>query len=360
MREFYATYQKQIVKYSILIGYVLFIFLFVKYLFAYTVPFVLGFVVSLILSPVADFLQSVVKRLSSGKIFLSRGIASITSILLLILVFSFLGTHIVTRAINQGKQLMLNAPEYLEQARVRVRELNEHYNDLYELIPVEFREITETTSDSFWTSVTEILASTIKDGTVNTVVVLPQILATLLLTLIASFFFVKDRDLIRETLQKRTPKFISNGMNSISRGMSSALIGYVRAQLTLMSITGVIAIVGLTVIGYPYSLFIGILIACVDALPILGSGFILWPWAFYSLILGNYTRAISLLAIYGVITISRQSFEPKILGKQIGVHPLLTLMSIYIGLNVFGILGFLIGPVILVSSKVILEGVGKH
>jgi len=126
-----------------------------------------------------------------------------------------------------------------------------------------------------------------------------------------------------------------------------------------MSITSCIIIIGLVIIQYPYALFVGLLTAVIDALPIFGSGLVLWPWAALNFIKGNYATGAGLLLIYGVVFITRQSLEPRILGSQIGIHPLLTLMSMYIGLKLFGFIGIILGPAIVIVIKAVYQSQSK-
>jgi predicted PurR-regulated permease PerM len=93
----------------------------------------------------------------------------------------------------------------------------------------------------------------------------------------------------------------------------------------------------------------------VDALPVFGSGAFFWPWALYSIIVGNYKMAMGLAIINILVLITRQMLEPRIIGSQIGLHPVATLMSIFIGLKVFGLFGFIIGPIILVTIKALQD-----
>ncbi len=94
-----------------------------------------------------------------------------------------------------------------------------------------------------------------------------------------------------------------------------------------------------------------IVIGVVDALPILGTGAVIIPWAVINIIMKHYSLAAALLVLYGVIVVTRQIIEPKIMGKNIGLHPLATLISLYIGMRIFGIIGILIGPLTLIVIK---------
>ena len=105
----------------------------------------------------------------------------------------------------------------------------------------------------------------------------------------------------------------------------------------------------------PYALLLGLLFAVLDFLPILGPALVLLPWALVSVLMGNMHQAIGLLIIWGILTISRQVLQPKILGTQMGAHPLASLMSIYIGFRIFGLLGLIIGPTLLMIIIAILN-----
>ena len=119
---------------------------------------------------------------------------------------------------------------------------------------------------------------------------------------------------------------------------------------TLMSVVFLILSVTLTIIHVKYSFLIALGIAFVDALPILGSGTVLIPWSLGSLIGGNYRMAISLIVIYLIIILTRQLLEPKVLSTQIGLHPLATLLAMYVGLNLVGVLGMILGPVLVLIT----------
>ena len=105
----------------------------------------------------------------------------------------------------------------------------------------------------------------------------------------------------------------------------------------------------------PYALLLSVAIAIIDALPFFGSGFILWPGALLQFISGNTALGIGYLAIYAIVQVVRQLMQPKILGAQIGMHPLLTLFSMYFGYTCIGFWGLILGPVVAVILRTILS-----
>jgi sporulation integral membrane protein YtvI len=176
-----------------------------------------------------------------------------------------------------------------------------------------------------------------------------------LLSIISAFFFIKDNRQIYRSFVNLTPGWLSENVSLIKKSLLSALGGYYRAQILIGCIVGTMCMTGLAILRYPYALFLGFIIIVLDTLPMVGCGAVFWPWIVMSMITGDYARAVGLLVIYSIVFVTRQMIEPRILGKQIGVHPLLTLMSMYIGLKVFGVLGVIIGPIIITTVKVILD-----
>jgi sporulation integral membrane protein YtvI len=177
---------------------------------------------------------------------------------------------------------------------------------------------------------------------------LPNILIFTIVLVMGTYFMSSDKENISKNLRKLIPGGAKSTLSEFKKDMSLALVGYIRAQLILMTITFFELTVGFTIIGgevASYALLLGICIAIIDALPILGAGAILIPWGLYSLAAGNVRVGVSLLILYGICMLVRQILEPRIVGKQIGLHPLLTLMAMYAGLRIFGILGMILGPV---------------
>lgn len=138
---------------------------------------------------------------------------------------------------------------------------------------------------------------------------------------------------------------------NFKKNLLNALIGFLKAQLILLTITFTESLIGLNIIGIKYAFIISVFVALVDILPILGTGSVYVPWAIISIIAGKYRLGISLLVLYGIIVTIRYMIEPKIVGQQLGIHPLITLMSMYVGIRLMGAVGVLVGPTIAVTIK---------
>jgi len=118
-----------------------------------------------------------------------------------------------------------------------------------------------------------------------------------------------------------------------------------------LSVTFIESFIGLTFIGVDYAFTLAIIIALLDILPVLGTGGIYVPWAIANFVMGNYRLGVALLVIYGIITVVRYMIEPKVVGQQLGIHPVLTLMSMFAGMKLIGAAGLILGPTTVVALK---------
>jgi sporulation integral membrane protein YtvI len=188
---------------------------------------------------------------------------------------------------------------------------------------------------------------------------IPLLLINVFLCLLSAFFFTKDKKLIGESIMKTMPEWLKTRLRTVQKGFLTAIGGYARAQLTIMSVVASVSILGLSILNAPYPFTMGMVAAMCDMLPMIGTGLIFLPWALFSLISGNYALALGLAIVNVVCFVTRQILEPKVLGQQIGLHPLIVLLGIYVGLKVFGVVGLFLGPVLMVIAKLILQNSSK-
>jgi sporulation integral membrane protein YtvI len=147
------------------------------------------------------------------------------------------------------------------------------------------------------------------------------------------------------------PEGWRNKIRTMKEDLFAALVGFIKAQSILISVTFIELLIGYSLIGVKYVFSLALITAVVDALPVLGTGTILIPAAAINLIMGNVPKALAFIALYIVILIVRQFLEPKVVAQSLGLHPLVTLISIYVGLQLFGIIGLFLGPIIVVIIK---------
>lgn len=177
---------------------------------------------------------------------------------------------------------------------------------------------------------------------------LPYLLTVIVFITLATFFISLDWPRIRNSSVRLLPKQIHQTASTVARDLRRALFGFIRAQLTLVSITGSIMLIGLLILQVEYAFTIALLTLFVDLLPYLGVGSVMVPWLIYTIIVGNFKLAIGLLIIYIIILVVRQILEPKLVASNIGLDPLLTLIALFVGLRLFGVFGLILGPVVTV------------
>ena len=169
----------------------------------------------------------------------------------------------------------------------------------------------------------------------------------LVVFMMASYFITGDYPRLRFEITDRVPAMTRDFCRSVKDIFMSAFGGYVKSQLILSA--GVFAILsaGFFLMGQPYGLLLAFGLAVLDFIPIIGSGTVMVPWAVLDMILGQYGEAAALMAVWGLIALFRQFAEPKILGDQTGLSPILSLVGIYVGMQAGGVLGMVVGPLLL-------------
>jgi len=176
--------------------------------------------------------------------------------------------------------------------------------------------------------------------------------ALIVIILVVAILLVKDLDRYRERFRACA---FAPVLLPIADRLRYSAIAYLRTQGIIMLITAVLCTLGLVLIKNPYALLLGLTIALLDALPVLGSGMILLPWSIVLFFRNDYMSGAILLTVFVLCVILREFLEPKLLGKGIGISPLYTLISMYLGIRIFGVAGFILGPIGLVIIKSLYE-----
>ncbi len=185
----------------------------------------------------------------------------------------------------------------------------------------------------------------------------PSFVVKLIITVVATFFMSIDYDRIIGFILQVLPDTGRNLYRKIKDHTVNIIFIYIKSYTLLWFMTFVELSIGLLVLRIPYAILIALAIAIFDILPVLGTGGILIPWAFIAGALGNYRMAVGISILYLAVTVIRNTVEPRIVGKQIGIHALAALIAMFIGLKLFGIIG-LIGLPVALSILVNLEKSG--
>lgn len=341
------------------------IYVFLKYLFWVTAPFLLSFFFAIILQrPIRWFDKKTDKKYHT--FFSIMLIILVVAIILVPLIFLF--SALATKIVEFVKYLIglaSDIPTLLTTLETKLLDFGKFlpegiYKTYSTTLTGWFDNLLADTSTVIsnidMSKITSGISSGIS-GVYGVVKNVPSFLIGLVIGIIAWIFFTKDYDRIVKFIQMQFPKGKKNLLVEIKQVFSKTIMKMVRAYCLIMFITfmelvlgfGIMRLIG--IMENNYFVFIAIGIAIFDILPVAGSGGILIPWALFSFIMGSYQQGIGLLVIYVVISVIRQYIEPKIVGDSLGVHPLITLMGLYFGLKFFGFLGMFVVPLTVMTLK---------
>ncbi|MDR1533253.1 MAG: sporulation integral membrane protein YtvI [Clostridiales bacterium] len=347
MLKFYEENKRRINKLLTAILFAAVAYIFVKYIFRYVAPFVFGLIFSMMFEPLVSVLDKKWK--------IKRGITALLCIICILVLAGVLGAGAVSRIVREARGFAGAIPAYVSEVSLTLSDFFSRFTLFSDMFALEWNMDISGISEQIVQGIASAAGSLAKDASVTVVTRTPVVLLNVLMCLLSTFFFINDKPQLRAWFGKNMPDKLLSAYQLVKKTLFHALGAYLRTMSIMFSVIATINIVGLIVLRYPYALLMGLMIALLDALPVFGSGAVLWPWALISLIRGDYSFALGLIIIYGINFVTRHALEPRIMSEQIGLHPLITLLSVYVGLSLFGAAGVIAGPVIALILKAYLK-----
>lgn len=306
-------------------------------------PFIAAWFIALLLQPI-------VKR-AAKKTGWSGKAAGILVFFLIITLFGAIIFLIFKRLYNEVRSLSIY--------------IGENYEDIASKVASFVKGITERfhgSDSSESTYIYDMLTRTVRSSLSGLTVkmtdavgaflgALPYFFFSLVIFVMACFYFCADFDKINKALISLLPKRFAPRRKEFQERVLSGALKYIKAYVILFLITFVALMIGFIIIGEKYATLLAAVVALLDILPVIGVGTVLIPWVIVLFALGQVKKAIILLVVCIIVMIGRQILEPHIVGSQLGVHPLLTLVAVFAGYKLFGLLGFVVGPIALVVIK---------
>lgn len=319
-----------------------------RYLLPLILPFVIAYFLAWIIRPVTELLYI--------KFGIPRILGGTLALLLLVIVFGISICLLINILIKQSIEFIKNIPIYLDVMADRLEEFCKHWDKFMGLSDGTMRAMMD---DNITQTINKVKSNIMPQLTEHSIGIGIKVIAffgVLLIIFVAAVLIAKDLPDFQKRLENNA---LYQDIHKVTEKLSEAGIAYLRCQLIIMSIVAVICFLGLTLIKNDYAVLIGVGIGIMDALPILGSGLILVPWAIITLINGKIFEAAILITTFLVCQIIREVLEPKLIGNQIGIKPIFTLIAIYMGVKLFSFAGFFLGPIglviIITIYKVIME-----
>ena len=316
-----------------------------KYLLPLLFPFLLGALLALAAEPMVGFLcrRLHMPRVVSTAISVSMAFCFLAMLLLMLCAF----------ALRQLKNLAGILPDLETAARTGLALVQTRLLDLAARAPKGIRPLLEDNVRTLLADSGNLLGKLTAWllGLAGSILAhVPDSALGLGTAILSAFLISAKLPQIRKWLLRRIPRQQLRSALESARRMRKVLGRWLLAQGKLMSITFAIVAAGLTLLRIPSGMLWAVLVALVDALPILGTGTVLVPWSVVCFLQGDTPRALGILGIYITAALIRSMLEPKLLGKHLGLDPLVTLIALYIGYRLWGVGGMILAPLLTVAA----------
>lgn len=317
-------------------------------------PFLLAMLFAMALEPLVRLLTRGLRRLR-----FPRWLATALGMVLLFGVLG-VGTYALARRMVQELiSLAYATPGFVRWfTATAVPALQGLYRQYSDVLPATVMNVINNGLSALGDSLISLagsLSASLTSGAVRFTTSIPGILLSVVLTIMGTYYMTADRERILAFFRRTFPTDVQAHGNMLKRKLFRALFGQVKSQLTVSLIITTFLVLSFVLYGVRYGLLLGVLIGVGDALPVIGAGLFLIPWAIVNLLLGQYAMGAFLAAVYVGTIVIRQISEPRIVGANLGLYPLATMVAIYAGYRLFGFLGLLGGPILLNLLKVVLE-----
>lgn len=324
---------------------IIFVYFGFQYVLPLFIPFVLAYCISAGLLPLVYFLN---RKFRVPKLF--------GGVLTLGIVGTGIGWalfYILDILLKQVVILLKNMPIYLSILSNYLDKLCEGFDKFLGIKLGTMQSFIYSNFDGVLVVIKDKIMPVITTRSINLLIGIVGFVGILLITLVSILLLLKDDEQYKLSFKQ---SIFYSEIHIVTSKLSQMGLAYLRTQGIMFLLISVVCTAGMLIIGNKYALLIGIAIGIFDAFPILGSGLILIPWGIIALFSKDIFTAAIVFTVYLICQISRQFLEPRLLGNRIGIKPVFTLMSMYAGIRLFGIVGVLLGPI----SLVILHTVFKE
>lgn len=319
-------------------------YLMIRFVLPLFTPFLVALFIAILIDPIVSFLE---RRLR-----MPRAIAVLIVLAALGVVLGLLVAVGVSEISREIDQLSRNIGGLSKSFTRIVDDLTDSAAHFFEELPQPVLDIigaNEGRAVEFIESVVAGLAGLLRR--------LPQLTLTFVISVVATFFVSRDFYSASARAAAALPKAWRKQFGRIRGEMLAAFIGFLRARFVLLSVTAAITILGLSVMRVNYAWLLGLACGALDILPLIGPSALFLPWALYHVLAGNIGYAVGLIAVLAISSTVRQVAEARVMGRNLDLHPLVALVSVYVGVQLFGLSGFIMGPLAVIFMKAILHSV---
>jgi sporulation integral membrane protein YtvI len=307
-----------------------------------SLPIIIAFITALFLEPVVKLLQL--------KFKMNQRFAILIVFIGFLLFLGLSGYFITTKVISEAIKIIQNTPLYITEISNEWLNAEEKFATAAKDLPKEVVEEISKQIQGFLDKIKADLVAYLNIDNVKAILTnIPNYLVSFIVYLIALFLFLIDLPRLREGLYNHLTEKTTDKVNFMGSRLSYVIFGFIKAQFLVSVIIFIVSLIGLLFITPEVALIMAFLIWLIDFIPIIGSIIILGPWALFHFLTGDLALGAQLAVLAALLLIIRRTIEPKVMGSQIGLSPLSTLIAMYLGVKLLGIFGFIIGPIILIA-----------
>ena len=332
-------------KVAVILGLILGIYMLIQYLFPFILPFLLGGFLALAADPMVRFF--------SDRLHFPRGLAAILGVFMTFALLAMVLVVLCALLLRQLQTLSGILPDMEQTIRTGMSTLSGWLLNLANQAPAALQEPLTNNVNHFFSSSSALLERAtgyllhLASGILSQ---LPNGAFAFGTGLISSFMISAKLPKIRNALAAQLPEDKVQPYLESLKSLKNALFGWLKAQVKLSGVSCGLLTLGFLLMRIPYGPLWAFLVALVDAFPILGTGAVLVPWSLISFLQGNNFQAFGLLGLYAVVTLTRTILEPRLVGQQLGLDPLVTLVCFYAGFRLWGIIGMILAPMLAVTA----------
>lgn len=316
-----------------LLGITLAVYAGIRWLLPMVIPFFIAFLLAKLLNPIVEKLNR--------KIKIKRGILSAVIVAILMLMTGIVVGIFIKTFAEQVQNVVSNLDGYQKEAGVLWDNCCNQVEVITGIKAETVQQNVEEHIPEVMNQIEEKVIPSLMDGTIACARNFFILGGITFIVVISTILILKDYDKIRKGMEKNP---VGKSTLKVCRRTYEAGGAYIRAQLLIMLIITGVCMAALYFCGNSYALLVGCGIGLCDAMPFLGTGTVFVPWAVFELTQGRYMMAAIYAGIYTICSLLREILEPKLVGNKLGMHPLVVIASIYIGLNIYGLWGFALGP----------------
>lgn len=337
MKNEIITYIKAILNILTALAVLLLCIFLLPRVIVFFMPFVIGWIISLMAAPLARFLEE--------KLKIRRKAVSAFVIIMVLAAVVLLVYGVCAKLFNEAVGFASELPDLWNRLETEFDRIGNNLDVFYRRLPMDIQEkliLIGNELGNFFSDFIGNIGTPTFNAVGNIARRLPDIFMAVIMTLLSSYFFVADKASLSGFMKKYMPVSVYYRFELVKMSLQSAIGGYFKAQFKIEIWVYIIVLIGLTILNVNYAFLIAFGIALLDLLPVFGTGTVMVPWAVICILSGEYKMAVGLLIIWGVGQLVRQLIQPKIMGDSIGFAPIPTLFLLYIGYKLAGVMGMIV------------------